>query len=242
MQRLFLVLLLAGCAGAGQYSMPDDFQYVPIQTDYYEIATWQKITNPNGNYIHIYIEGDGHSFDAYGRPTNDPTPRGTFVRDLAGIDYFENVVYVARPCQFIMDKNCSQTDWTTGRFSQKVIDSESQVINKIAKNKNVILTGYSGGGMVSGLVIKQNPKLKVRKWITVAGVLNHTKWTNYFGDKPLTESLDMDTLPKVPQEHFVGGRDRVVPYELAKTWADEQDIRLLPNASHDDFKHLKLFD
>jgi len=242
MKRLFLILFLSGCVGAGRYSMPDDFQYVPIQTDSYEIATWQKITNPNNNYVHIYIEGDGHSFDSHGRPTGDPTPRGTFMRDLAGVDYFENVVYVARPCQFIMDKNCSQTDWTTGRFSQTVIDAESQVINKIAKNKNVVLIGYSGGGMVSGLIIKQNPKLKVKKWITVAGVLNHKKWTNYFGDKPLDKSLDMDTLPNVSQTHFVGGRDRVVPYELAKTWADEHDIRLLPNASHDDFKHLKIFD
>lgn len=233
--------MLAGCAGA-DWVAPDDFQYVPIKTESYEIATWQKINNSKNNHIHIYIEGDGNAFDSYGRPTDNPTPRGTFMRDLATSDDFENVVYIARPCQFIMDDKCSVVDWTEGRFSQKVIDAESRVIKQIAKNKKISLIGYSGGAMVSGLVIKQNTKLKVEKWITVAGVLNHKKWTKYFGDEPLTKSLDMEKLPNVPQTHFVGGRDDVVPYELAKTWADEKNIKLVPKARHDDFGGLKIFD
>ena len=241
MKKLLLCFLLSACAGAG-WVAPTDFQYVPIKTDSYEIATWQKLNNPKNNTIHIYVEGDGNSFDVYGQPTDDPTPHGTLVRDLVVKDVFENVVYVARPCQFIMNDNCKEQDWTDGRFSQKIIDAESQAINKIAKNKNVVLIGYSGGAMVSGLVIKQNPKLKVDKWITVAGVLNHKKWTEYFGDEPLSKSLNMDTLPKVPQVHFVGGRDEIVPYDLAKTWADEKDIKIISDATHDDFKELKIFD
>ncbi len=241
MRKLFLCFLLSACAGAG-WVAPADFQYVPIKTDSFEIAIWQKMSNPKNNQIHIYIEGDGNSFDAYGQPTDNPTPCGKVVRDLVAQDNFENVVYVARPCQFIMDEKCSQTDWTIGRFSQKVINAESQVIDQIAKNKNIILIGYSGGAMVSGLVIKQNPKLKIDKWITIAGVLNHTKWTDYFGDEPLSESLNMDALPNVPQVHFVGRRDEVVPYDLARTWAKEKDIKIVPNASHDDFRNLKIFD
>ena len=241
MKKLFLLLFLSGCAGAN-WVAPDDFQYVPMQTESYEIATWQKMNNSKNNQIHIYIEGDGYAFDSYGQPTNNPTPRGTFVRDLAVADNFENVVYVARPCQFIMDKNCSESDWTDGRFSQKVIDAESRVVKQIAKNKKITIIGYSGGAMVSGLVIKQNPKMNFEKWITIAGVLNHKKWTEYFGDEPLTKSLDMETLPAIDQTHFIGERDDIVPYELAKTWADETDIKLIPKASHNDFKDLKIFD
>ena len=233
--------MLSACAGVG-WVVPPDFQYVPIKTDSYEIATWQKINNPENNIVHVYIEGDGNSFDVYGFPTDDPTPRGTLVRDLATRDNFENVVYVARPCQFIMDDICKEQDWTTARFSQKIIDAESVVIKQIAKNKHIVLIGYSGGAMVSGLVLKQNPKLKVDKWITVAGVLNHKKWTEYFGDKALSESLNMDTLPNVAQVHFVGGRDEIVPYDLAKTWADKKDIKIIPTATHYDFKELEIFD
>lgn len=241
MKKLLIFVLLSGCAGA-HWVAPDDFQYMPIKTEYYEIATWQKINNPKNNHIHIYIEGDGRAFDAYGQPTDNPTPHGTLVRDLAAQDNFDNVVYVARPCQFIMDKNCSASDWTYGRFSQKIIDAESRAIKQIAKNKKITIIGYSGGAMVSGLIIKQNPKLKFEKWITIAGVLNHKKWTEYFGDKPLNESIDMETLPNIAQIHFVGGRDKVVPYDLAKTWADEKDISLILNASHNDFSDLKIFD
>ena len=79
MKKIFLFFLLAACGGVN-WVAPDGFVYAPIQTDTYEIATWQKINNPKNNTVHIYIEGDGHAFDAYGQPTNNPTPRGTFVR------------------------------------------------------------------------------------------------------------------------------------------------------------------
>lgn len=241
MKKIFLFLLLSACAGT-VWKAPNDFVYVPIKSGEYEIATWQKINNPQNNNIHIYIEGDGRAFNAYGQPTRDPTPRGTFVRDLAARDNFENVVYMARPCQFIISDSCTETDWTSGRFSQKIIDAQSGTINQIAKNKKITLIGYSGGAMVSGLVIEQNPKLKIEKWITIAGVLNHKKWTQYFGDKDLNESLNLEKLPDVKQIHFVGGRDKTVPYELAKTWANEADMKLIPNATHNNFGDLKIFD
>ena len=241
MKKIWIAFLLVACAGAG-WIAPDDFIYTPIQTNGYQIATWQKISNPKNKTIHIYIEGDGNSYDSFGYPSSDPTPHGNMMRDLATRDNFENVVYMARPCQFIMDESCSITDWTDGRFSKRIMDSMSVAVKQIAKNKNIVLIGYSGGAMVSGLIIKRNPDIKVDKWITVAGVLNHEKWTTYFDDLPLYKSLDMNTLPKVPQTHFVGGQDSVVPYDLAKTWADADSIELIPNATHDDFGDLKIFD
>ena len=241
MKKIFILLFLSACTGAG-WKAPDDFVYVPIKSGEYEIATWQKINNPQNNHIHIYIEGDGRAFNVYGQPTRNPTPRGTFVRDLAMRDNFENIVYMARPCQFIMTDSCSETDWTTGRFSQKIIKAQSDAIKQTAGNKKITLIGYSGGAMVSGLVIEQNSNLKFEKWITIAGVLNHKKWTTYFGDKDLNESLNLIKLPNVSQIHFVGENDKTVPYELAKSWVNESDIKLVPNATHDDFGDLKLFD
>ncbi len=236
-----MLICLFGCV-AGNWVPPTDFNFVPIRAGDYEIATWQKINNPSDKRLHVYIEGDGNAFNKYGRPTKDPTPHGTFLRDLAIKDDFANVVYMARPCQFIMGENCSESDWTTGRFAQKIIDAESVAIEKIAKGKKIILIGYSGGAMVSGLIIKQNKNLRIEKWITVAGVLNHKQWTDYFGDEPLNESLNLDNLPNVKQLHFVGGKDSVVPYELAKDWANKSDIIIIPEATHDDFGNLKIFD
>lgn len=241
MKKILIFLTLFGCAGSN-WVAPDDFMYVPIDGGDYEFATWQKINNLSNNHIHIYIEGDGNAFNAYGQPTNDPTPRGTFVRDLATRDGAENVVYMARACQFIMNDKCDESDWTDGRFAQKIIDAQARAIKKISGNKKITIIGYSGGAMVSGLVIEQHPELNIEKWITIAGVLNHEQWTTYFDDAPLNKSLNLEKLPNVKQTHFVGGRDKIVPVELSKQWARESDIKIIPNATHNNFGNLKLFE
>ena len=172
--------------------MPTSFEFKSVDSNNKTLATWQKISDDQ-HPIHIYVEGDGHAFYANGRPTPDPTPQNSFVRKLAATDTAPNVVYIARPCQFVSDSNCDVSDWTNARFSQNNVNSMAGVIKQFAKNKPIIIIGYSGGALLTGLAIKQNPDIKVQKWITIAGVLNHHDWTEYFGDEPLDKSLDMDT-------------------------------------------------
>lgn len=237
-RRVFLlVFLLAGCAGV--WNAPDDFEYSIIRAGDFEIATWQRITSAN-DPVHIYIEGDGRSFNSRGMPTSDPTPRGMLVRDLVERDISPNVAYIARPCQFVMSDSCTQSDWTDGRFSARVIDSVATVVQDIAQDRPVVLIGYSGGAMVSGLIIKTHPEINVEKWITIAGVLNHSDWTQYFGDRPLSVSLNMDTLPHVPQTHYVAEKDRVVPPTLTFKWVDDDNIVVVPDATHGDFGDIGL--
>lgn len=235
---IFSVLVLCGCAYAPRGDMPG-FAPVTVDAGKYQIATWQKITDPHAP-THVYIEGDGHAFNSSGRPTSDPTPRGTFVRDLAARDTAANVVYIARPCQFIMSPACSRHDWTDGRFSGDVIDSVATAVKSVSGARPVVLIGYSGGAMVSGLVITRHPEINVTRWITVAGVLNHGAWTAHFGDTPLMRSLDMAALPDVPQLHYVGTRDHVVPMQLTMDIARGSDIVVVPGATHDDFKNLEI--
>ncbi|MBP5344316.1 MAG: hypothetical protein J6Y85_04525 [Alphaproteobacteria bacterium] len=230
MKKLFLLsFLLCGCHSL---VIPDSFQYQKIQTDYYKLASWQKITDTRSP-IRIYLEGDGYAFNYAGQPTNNPTPRGTFLRKIAFNDPNSNVVYLARPCQYITDSLCTQKDWTTGRFSEHIIDSILQAIQIISKKQPVILIGYSGGALLSGLVINKNSTIPIQKWITLAGVLNHTKWTQNLHLPPLTDSADLNKLPSVPQLHLIGDKDQVVPYPLTKTLVDEKNLIIIPNATHD---------
>ena len=238
MKRLAIFLLLLGCAPT--WYVPGDFIYAPIGTDGYTIATFQRISD-NTSPLHIYVEGDGNSFDASGHPTNDPTPHGTFVRDLAMRDPSPNVVYMARPCQYVMSSTCSRKDWTTGRFSSEIIDSMSNAIQQVAGNQPVVLIGYSGGAMITGLVIGQNPGLDVKQWITVAGVLNHADWTSYFEDMPLHDSVNMNELPRVPQRHYIARGDSVVPNILSRKWVGAGDLVTVDGASHGNFPNLTLF-
>ncbi len=78
--NLFFTLILAGCTTT--WVAPPQFVPQRIKTDDFTLQTYQKNTD-SASPVHIYIEGDGHAFDAYGNPTNNPTPHNTLVRDLA---------------------------------------------------------------------------------------------------------------------------------------------------------------
>ena len=233
MWRGIIAFLLVGCVGIGA---TDDMVVVaPTRHDLYDVATLQKITTAN-DPVHIYIEGDGHAFDDMGASTNNPTPKSRLVRDMAAADNAPNVAYIARPCQFVMDEKCNPTDWTTGRFSRAMVDSVASAIKTIVDNRPVILVGYSGGAMISGLIIQNHPELNIKKWITIAGVLNHSDWTQYFGDAPLIHSLNLNTLPRVLATHYVAEHDKVVPKTLSEKWLADEQVIVVPNATHGDIK------
>ena len=223
------LLLLYGCQSI---IAPDTFSYKEIQTDSYRLASWQKITNKS-QPIRIYIEGDGYAFDHAGQPTTNPTPRDTFLRKIAFDDPNANVVYLARACQFVKDDKCGEKDWTTGRFSQTIVDATGQAIAEVSKGQSFVLIGYSDGALLSGLVIEQNPTLSVERWITLAGVLNHTKWTQNLNLPKLSDSIELEKLPPVPQLHLIGDTDKIVSYKLTKSLVDEENLVIIPHAIHD---------
>ncbi len=233
---IFLILIfLNGCAGKNVLS---DYRFQTQTVPPYIVASWFKIEKPEA-VLRVYIEGDGNAFNVKGQPTNNPTPKDTFLRTMAANDVNPNVAYLGRPCQYLQAGVCSQKDWTTGRFSDEIISSmERAVLNlmKKAKTKKVILIGFSGGAQVAGLIAVRNAD-KVQEVITIAGVLDHQAWTDYHGDETLTQSLNLmdykKEFDKIPQRHFVGEKDEVVPPELTQEFVmDEKTIILVPKATH----------
>ena len=233
---LFLFLLLAGCQSI---VIPDNFEYKEIVTDTFTIASWQKISDNKGT-VKVYIEGDGASFDAYGRPTKDPTPRGKMIRELAFGDYSSNVVYLARPCQFVMSDICSVRHWTSARFSYEIVNATYQAIKQIAGKRDVVLVGFSGGAQVAGLVSVLNRDLNIKKVISVAGNLDHLEWTEYHNLPSLDESLNLADYKSlyfdIPQKHYVGDQDNVILLDLIFKFAEGQkvDVEVVEGASHSD--------
>jgi len=231
---LFLLILVSGCVTP--WVAPIDFEYYVFRAGQYDIVTYQRISD-NTSPIHIYIEGDGNAFNAYGRPTLNPTPIGTFMRDMATRDASANVVYMARPCQYVTSPQCNVSDWTDGRFSEAIVSAMSDAVRHVAQNRPIVLIGYSGGAMISGLIIQNNPDLPVKQWITIAGVLNHTDWSNYFNDAPLSKSLEMNVLPVISQMHYIAQGDSVVPNELSYRWTGGKNLTVITDATHDKFPY-----
>lgn len=229
----FFIFILTGCQSI---QVPDSFTYNEVETSQFKIATWQKITGNSQTYK-IYIEGDGYAFDRHGQPTQNPTPKGTLLREIAFNDYNDNVIYVARPCQYVKEDRCIQKYWSKARFSQEVINAIKEVIIKTANGKDIVLIGFSGGAQVAGLVAAQNPNLKIKKIITIAGNLDHKTWVEYHKLPYLEESLDLSEYRKIytglPQVHYVGEDDDVIPKFITEDFIkDKNKIIIVPHATH----------
>ena len=162
------------------------------------------------------------------------------IRELAFGDYSPNVVYLARPCQFIMSDSCSVRHWTSARFSYETIDATYKAIKHIVGKREVILVGFSGGAQVAGLVSVLNRDLNIKKVISVAGNLDHLEWTEYHTLPSLNESLNLADYKSlyfdIPQKHYVGDKDNVIPSDLIFKFTEGQkvDIEVVEGASHSD--------
>lgn len=230
---LIFVFILSGCAGI---TPPEDYKYKELDGEFFTLASWQKITSPT-DVFKVYIEGDGNAFDSRGYPTSDPTPKGTILREIAFKDSSKNVVYLARPCQFVEDMRCTERDWTTGRFSKKALYATCKVIKEIGNDNQVILIGFSGGAMLAGLTSIHCPQINTKKVITISGNLDHKTWTEDGEMTPLYDSLNLADykaeFAKVPQTHYIGTKDEVIPmYISKKVIANHNNIISVKGASH----------
>lgn len=215
---------------------PADFTYQEVPTATFKIATWHKITNPSAP-VKVYIEGDGAAFRANGQVSANPTPHGILVRDLAFGDRHENVVYLARPCQFVKDNKCTPQYWSTARFADEVLQAEHETLQKLVGARQLTLVGFSGGAQIAGLLAVKYPDLSVQKVVTIAGNLDHTAWTSYHHLPPLTFSDDLARYRQqylaFEQVHYVGkDDDNIVPFLTENFIGDKSRIVYIDDATH----------
>jgi hypothetical protein len=226
----FSLLFLSSCAihsvenrvkYADALSNKNSLEKKVIKTENFYLLTYSKISDPK-SALHVYIEGDGFAWRNRYTISENPTPKNPVALELAIVDPNPNIVYMARPCQYVdlgMDKMCQDKFWTGSRFAKSVIDSTNEVVSKFVQEnqfKQVDLFGYSGGAAVAVLVASMRDDVGLIG--TVAGNLNHKKLMKLHEVSPLDDSLDaIDVIEKVkdiPQFHLVGAKDRSVPPEI----------------------------
>lgn len=194
-----------------------------IQTDTFRLVTFGTLKSANSP-VNIYIEGDGLAWESRRSPSKNPTPTDPVALRLAALDQADNVIYIARPCQFIQnDPACSIEYWTSHRYAPEVLNSLNQVINYVkikygATSFNFI--GFSGGGNLATILASQRSDILTLR--TVAGNLDHVALNEYHDVSQMPQSLNAVDFAKavqhVPQIHFIGADDRVVPDLMAKSF------------------------
>ena len=189
------------------------------------LRVYYRFDSP-GLPLHIYVEGDGRAWLTKTRASYNPSPRNPVSLTLAAQQHRGNVMYIARPCQYVsFEKNpkCGYPYWTDRRFAPEVIDSVSAAIDigkKRASAEELEIIGYSGGGAVAVLVAARRSDVSGIR--TVAGNLDHSVWTQHHKVDPLRGSLNAadvaEKVAHIPQIHYVGSKDDNIGHYVAESF------------------------
>lgn len=251
---LILCCLGAGCFGGSERTRPGGdgarqagWERIAIDTGPFLLIGYRNFAAPEQHALTVYIEGDGTAWLTPTQQSTDPTPRHAQAWALARLDPSPNRLYLARPCQYQPAERLARCDpvyWSVRRYSEEVVAAMSEAIsvaNEDLGARHIVLIGYSGGGTVAALIAAR--RADVVRLATVAANLDHAEWTRLKNATPLDGSLnpveEASALGRIPQVHFVGGDDRIVPKSIAEAYRrqfrDPSRIRIVdvPAADHD---------
>lgn len=175
-----------------------------------------------GGTLHVYLAGDGTPWITRTRISTDPTPRNPVALRLMLLDPSPSL-FLGRPCYHGLAgaSGCDSALWTHARYSEPVVRSMAHALERIVAERGagqVVLIGYSGGGVLGWLIAER--VRQVRGLVTIASNLDTEAWTRLHGYTPLYDSLNpavRATLPsRVAQLHLAGARDKNVPPKLVR--------------------------
>lgn len=252
---LFIQLTLPGCTAlpsaserqqrADDIAATRDWQRSTISTPMFELTAYSARQITPDQKLTIYIEGDGLAWISTDTASADPTPLDPIALRLALAHPSGNAAYLARPGQFAGSDTprCPQRYWTKSRFALPVIEAMNDAVTQLKTRfgaRTLTLVGYSGGAAIATLLAAR--RTDVEHLVTVAGNLDHRAWTSLHRISPLSDSLNArDVSPQlqaIPQTHFFGGADKVIPPALALSLPSELrghengHLRFMENYDH----------
>ncbi|EPO1787042.1 alpha/beta hydrolase family protein [Cronobacter turicensis] len=245
-----MTLLFAGCGSrdyresASELAKNRGFIREEISANGIPLLTWQRITPPVTR-LRVYIEGDGFAWVSRTRPSDDPTPHNPLGLKLAAADPSGNILYLARPCQFIgppLPSACNVHLWTDKRFSSNVVEAMDKAVSQVVQRypqARIELVGYSGGGNIAALLAAR--RTDVVSLRTVAGNLDvaYVNALHRVSAMPDAQSAaDVAVkLANLPQIHFSGADDSTVPPAVARRFQNAvgercAQVEVVPGMDH----------
>ena len=247
-----IVLLSSGCVSklspkvrqqtADTVAQAGNLVQQKIATDDFLLTTYQRFdATADNKQMVVYIEGDGMAWISRDQLSSNPTPVQPIALKLASIDTNANVLYVARPCQYLWPQKmnrCSSRYWSDKRGSEEVISSINQAISIVKQKQNISsirLIGYSGGGGIAALIADR--RADVSEFVSVSGNLNYKLFTQTHNLSPMNGSIDPITVANqigsIPQIHYVGADDKIIPKQIALSFSDK--VKVISDVSHDNW-------
>lgn len=216
-----------------------------IDASPFTLTSYQRLEQ-NGVPVTIYIEGDGQAWLTKTQPALNPTPNNPLALKLAALDSAQNVVYLARPCQYSGTGDgspCQSKYWMSSRYAPEVLEAYNHALDDLKGRSGANgfhLIGFSGGGTIAALLAGQRSDILSLR--SVSGNLDHRAHSEIHKVSTLEASLNPPQyaakLATVPQRHFIGGKDKIVPqtiydrYSAALPRANCTSYEILPQADH----------
>jgi hypothetical protein len=240
---LSLILFACGCSNfqsiqkrfenADVISKRADLQKEYFYTDNFLLTTFHRGLKNVKKDLVVYIEGDGSAWKGKYRLSENPTPKNPVALKLAAKDTTDSILYIARPCMYLEQKlmpDCPEKFWSSHRYSEEVISSINQVIDRaigMSLTNSLTIIGYSGGGTVAALIAAR--RNDVASLITIASNLDHKYWTDMHDISPLIGSLTpldyANSLSTIEQIHFVGAKDKMVPRAIVESYLSKMPLK-----------------
>jgi hypothetical protein len=181
----------------------------------------------NKSEANIYIEGDGSAWLSRAQQSLNPTPENPVALKLAAEDKSQNVIYLARPCQYVnIDKNCSSDYWGNKRMAPEVIEAYMQILDNY-DFKKINLIGFSGGAGIAAIIAaKRNDVITLR---TVSGNIDIAAFSKLHNVSDMEGSINPESfarsLSTIPQIHFIGKEDKIITPGLFRNYIAETGDR-----------------
>jgi hypothetical protein len=240
-----MAIFVVGCS-AKQVILEDVNKYnLSTQTfKYKNIPIYFGVDTQNiKDTFSIYIEGDGRGWISKRKPSDDPTPSNSLVLKLMEKD-IRPKVYLARPCMYVQTEFCEQYYWTEGRHHPKLVEAMSKAIDHLKTLygvSNFELIGHSGGGSMAVLIAEKRSDIK--RIITIAGNLDIEAFVKHHRVTAMKGSLNplyvAEKIQYIPQLHFIGGQDKIVPEKLVANFVKKSASICVQSKVYKDFGHFE---
>jgi pimeloyl-ACP methyl ester carboxylesterase len=247
---LLLLVLAPGCASrreqAEDLAAGAGFRRQAFEAGRFVLVGYLKNGTAGAGTLTVYLEGDGLAWLSRTQLSSDPTPRQPVALALAAADPGPAVLYLGRPCQYVTvteQRHCDPAYWSSHRFAPEVVEAAGLALDQAKARtgaRRLVLVGYSGGGVLAALLAATRPD--VAALASVAAPLDHAAWTRHHRVDPLAGSLNpadqAARLTALPQIHFAGTEDEVVPPALVRAFLEREGpdaagrLHLVPGADH----------
>lgn len=250
---LFTALILTSCGSkpylreeaANRLASPVWMIERDINTGPFDLRAFERMHERRAPAT-VYIEGDG--FAKADSNVKNPTPRNPVALHLATRDLSDNVAYIARPCQYTSlsekARACNPSYWREKRFAPEVVQAYNTALDDIRRRYDIEgfnLVGFDGGAAIAVLLAAQRGDVLTLR--TVAGNLDTATYASLHqlphlqGANPVSVA---SRLSNMPQSHFIGGQDMIIPKALVENYMREAGngpclrVRTIPQAGHED--------